>query len=277
MSVNWVMLDPSKPNTFTPLPSESTLYTSPPRTALSITSLNKFPGSQPYSVSSSAGTLFLTNRRVVYLASPTTPQLQSFSAPILNLQDSHVTAPWIGPNAWVALCKPVQGGNIPVANAVEIKITFKDGGAYDFSSRYERVRERLQQAIETARANGQVVGDGAEGGRGRGGGAMEGVNVDAVHLDELPRYEDAAQSVRVPDPSAVPVGTMTQERMVPEPRHEVDERPVRPRADAEDERRAAAMPTPDEPPPSYDVVQREVVEDELSRRLEGSGLNEERS
>ena len=106
---------------------------------------------------------------------------------------------------------------------------------------------------------------------------MEGVNVDAVHLDELPRYEDAAQSVRVPDPSAVPVGTMTQERMVPEPRHEVDERPVRPRADAEDERRAAAMPTPDEPPPSYDVVQREVVEDELSRRLEGSGLNEERS
>ncbi|GAB7342832.1 hypothetical protein MBLNU457_g0959t1 [Dothideomycetes sp. NU457] len=268
MSVNWVMLDPSKPNTFTPLPSESTLYTSPPRTALSITSLNKYPGSQPYTVSSSAGTLFLTNRRIIYLSSPSTPQFQSFSAPILNLQDSHVTAPWIGPNAWIALCKPVQGGGIPVSNAVEVKITFKDGGAYDFSSRYERVRERLAQAVETARANGMGVGDGSEGGR--RGDAMQGVNVDNVHLEELPRYEDAAQSVRVHDTAA------TVQDVQQQPRHVVDDRPVRPRADAEDERREAAMPTPDEPPPSYDVVQREVVEDELSRQLEGARMDDER-
>lgn len=266
------MLDPSRPNTFTPLPSESTLYTSPPRTALSITSLNKYPGSQPYTVTSSAGTLFLTNRRIIYLASPSTPQLQSFSAPILNLQDSHVTAPWIGPNAWVALCRPVQGGGIPVANAVEVKMTFKDGGAYDFSSRYEVVRERLQQAVETARANGTGVGEGSQ--NGRRGDAMHGVNVDAVHLEELPRYEDAAQSVRVPDPAAEVARDV--QLLQQQPRHVVDDRPIRPRADAEDERGEAAMPTPDEAPPSYDAVQREVVEDELSRQLEGSSMDDDR-
>lgn len=260
------MLDPSKSGTFSPLPSETTLYTSPPRTSLSINSLNKYPGSQPYTLASASGTLCLTNRRVIYLSSPSTPQFQSFSAPILNLQDSHVTAPWIGPNAWIALCKPVQGGNIPVSHAVEVKITFKDGGAYEFASRYERVRERYAEAVETARANGQVVRDGVFEGR---SGAGE-VDVNNVHLEELPRYEDAAQSVRVPDQDV----ETRQGQSVQEPRHIVDERPVRPRADAVEERQEAAAATPDEPPPSYDVVQRQVVENELSRQLEESDLNE---
>ena len=56
------MLEPG--SGFTPLPGEQRLYTSPARTALSIASVNKFPGKQPFTLSSSAGKAYLTNRRV---------------------------------------------------------------------------------------------------------------------------------------------------------------------------------------------------------------------
>jgi hypothetical protein len=59
---SWVML--SEGEGFTPLPGEQRLYTSPPRTTLSLQTLNKFPGKQPYTIQSSAGCVYLTNRRV---------------------------------------------------------------------------------------------------------------------------------------------------------------------------------------------------------------------
>jgi len=66
---SWVMLSEADGG-FTPLPGEQRLYTSPPRTALSLQSLNKFPGKQPYSLQSSAGSVYLTNRRVRFAPPP---------------------------------------------------------------------------------------------------------------------------------------------------------------------------------------------------------------
>lgn len=59
---SWVML--SETDGFVPLPGEQRLYTSPPRTTLSIQTLNKYPGKEPFSIQSSAGCVHLTNRRV---------------------------------------------------------------------------------------------------------------------------------------------------------------------------------------------------------------------
>jgi len=59
---SWVML--SDTEGFVPLPNEQRLYKSPPRTTISLQTLNKFPGREPYSVQSSAGSVHLTNRRV---------------------------------------------------------------------------------------------------------------------------------------------------------------------------------------------------------------------
>lgn len=59
---SWVML--SETEGFTPLPGEQRLYSSPPRTSLSLQTLNKFPGKQPYTLSSNGGCVHLTNRRV---------------------------------------------------------------------------------------------------------------------------------------------------------------------------------------------------------------------
>lgn len=72
---------------------------------------------------------------------------------------------------------PVAGGGIPVASAssvIELKLVFKDGGAFDFHTTFETVKERAQQAMEAGNAE--------------------------VHLDDLPAYEDAG----APPPPAVP-------------------------------------------------------------------------
>jgi hypothetical protein len=49
---------------FTPLPGEKVIYDSSPRTVLSLKTLSGYPGSDPFSIESGAGTIYLTNRRV---------------------------------------------------------------------------------------------------------------------------------------------------------------------------------------------------------------------
>jgi hypothetical protein len=54
---------------------------------------------------------------------------------------------------WTALVQPVAGGGIPPSlPAVQLKMSFKEGGAFDFHSNFERIKERLQQAVETSQA-----------------------------------------------------------------------------------------------------------------------------
>lgn len=193
--------------------------------------------------------------KIVYL--PTTPSasFQSFAAPILNLHDTHVTAPFFGPNVWSAIVQPVPGGNIPPEHAaLEIKMTFKDGGAFDFHSTYERIKERLQQAVEVARESGHLTGDGTETSGGQGAGALGAVDMNAVHLDELPAYEDAA-STR-PVPVATPEAPLI-DLAAPEPT-------------ARTSPAQAQFSPPAEPPPGYEDVQSQSISDELERRLRGS-------
>lgn len=133
-------------------------------------------------------------------------------------------------------------------------MTFKDGGAFDFHSTYERIKERLQQAVDVARESGHLTGDGAETGGGQGAGALGAVDMNAVHLDELPAYEDA-----------------TSTRQVPAPRHEAPLIDLAEPAPAtQTSPRQEQFSPPAEPPPGYEDVQSQSVSDELERRLRGS-------
>lgn len=221
---------------FTPLPGEQTLYTSPPRVALSISIPTHYPGKQQqtFSVSSSTGLVYLTSRRLIYLPSQTTDKLQSFATPFLSLHDSHVTAPFFGPNVWQALLQPVRDGGIPIPSTgvVELKLTFKDGGAFDFHSKFEQLKERAQQIQETSSL--------AEG---NAGGA-------ALDLEDLPVYQEQNEGPLIPPishPTTAAYSTGSN-----------------PSLGGNGEIHRSVPPS--EPPPGYEEAQIAVVRDDAQRR-----------
>ncbi|MCJ1416587.1 hypothetical protein MMC32_002925 [Xylographa parallela] len=254
---SWVMLDERKG--FVPLPRERILFTSPPRTALALQTPNSYPGKTPVSINSSGGVAYLTNQRLVYLPAASTPQLQSFSAPILNLQDTHVSAPFFGPNVWTGILQPVTGGGIPPHHAfVEIKMTFKDGGAFDFHSSFERIKETLSQALESARESGRVPGQG------------QGVDLSGVHLDQLPAYEDIG-STAIAHPT-----TVIQQPVPITPPRTHQSRPAN-NGQPQTLGTSTGGPTtvqpfqpPNEPPPGYEEAQQGSVVDHLEESIRRS-------
>ena len=123
-------------------------------------------------------------------------------------------------------------------------MTFKDGGAFDFHSTYERVKERLQQVVDVARESGQLFDDGFGSSGRRGDDPLSRVNLNNVHLDELPAYEANPTS---PLLNSSNTDTTSQSRNAS-------------RAEESTE------PPPSEPP-RYEEVQRESIADELERRM----------
>ncbi|KAG5982225.1 hypothetical protein E4U55_002170 [Claviceps digitariae] len=100
----------------------------------------------PFHRKSDKGTLFLSNKRIVYLpAKPTQePKFESFSAPILKLQDSTTSSSMWWGWVWKSDCIPVSGGGLPPdLPRIEVKFTFSDGGMMEFNEAYIRLRERL--------------------------------------------------------------------------------------------------------------------------------------
>jgi len=263
MSLNWVMLSPQTNPPFTPLPGENNLFTTPPRVQLSIKNPSHYPAKQqePFTLTHPSGIVFLTNRRIIYLPDKPAERLQSFAAPILNLHDSHVSAPFFGANSWTALCQPVQGGGLPTPSAgvLELKLTFKDGGAFDYHNKYEQVRERLQQAVEVSRIND----DGSASSRA----AVNGVDVSNVNLEDLPAYSEESDGPLIPPTaSAAAAAAQASQHNSPALQQQRDSG-----IDVEDERPQPkptdnALSPPNEPPPGYEEAQMAGLQDEVERR-----------
>ena len=75
------------PHNFVPLPREKTLFTSPPRTALTLQTPNTYPGKEPFSVKCSDGKAIITNQRVTP-PFPTSPTTQ-LTFPLAHLPSRH--------------------------------------------------------------------------------------------------------------------------------------------------------------------------------------------
>ncbi|BDD58396.1 hypothetical protein MAP00_003678 [Monascus purpureus] len=231
MSINWVMLHDQEG--FIPLPNERFIYKSPSRTSLSLQPLSSYTGKDPFSVQCSAGCVHLTNQRVIYLPAQKTEQFQSFSAPLLNIHDSHVSAPFFGPNVWTAVIQPVPGGGIPATlPAIQLKLTFKEGGAFDYHTNFERIKERLLQAVETSREGG-----------------LRTVDLSTVDLEELPAYEGPANGTTYTSQIHPDAGSEACPYNGPPPGAETE---------------------PLDPPPGYEEVQQQSVATELEERLRRS-------
>jgi len=141
------MLNDRKRGEFIPLPNEVNLFTSTLRVGLSLAA----PGyvAQPFKLQCKDGVAYLTSSRLVYIPTTPSPELESFSAPIQNILDSHVHTPIFGANIWVCTVRAVSNGGLPSSvSEFDLKLTFKDGGAYDFLSALERAKEDLHLQME---------------------------------------------------------------------------------------------------------------------------------
>jgi hypothetical protein len=207
---------------------------------------------------------------MIYLPVSPTATLQSFAVPILNVTDARVTAPWFGANKWEAIIQPVQGGGIPPQHAeLDLVMEFKEGGAFDFASLFERLKERLRQAVDVAREHGGDVEDGSRG--------VGGINMNNVHLEDLPRYEESRQHARVPDPLPSPpmdsatfggVGAGGPVIAAPVPTSPQASSPM-------SSPRQEGFQPPSDPPPGYEEVQRGSIADELERQMRNPWREEE--
>ncbi|KAK5053156.1 hypothetical protein LTR84_002130 [Exophiala bonariae] len=250
MSINWVMLDGSQG--FVRLPGERIIHTSSPRIALALTTPTTYPGNNPLSIHCNSGIAYLTNQRIVYLPEKATPEFQSFSAPLLNLHDSHPVFPWFGPNSWQSVLQPVPGGNLPSTQAaIELKLTFKEGGVTDFSPAFKRIKERLQQVVSAARAENQT-------GR-RQDSYLGDVNLENVHLDQLPSYQESGH-----DRVAPVITTTDADDLIQSPGS------ISPTIVAGARRTGSPAPDaqpPSDAPPGYEETQQQSIQAELDRRF----------
>lgn len=147
----------------------------------------------------------------------------------------------------------MPGGNIPAGHAaIELKLTFKEGGAPDFHSNFERIKERLQQAVEVARDS---VASRQE------NGLYDGVNMDAVHLDQLPTYEASRQD-RVASSEVADGAATAQQNLM--------DAPVPPTGRVRENNSASNnTQPPSDAPPDYEEAQQQSIQQELDRRLSG--------
>lgn len=127
---------------------------------------------------------------------------------------------------------------------MSLKLTFKEGGAFDFSTTYERMKETLAQAVDTARASGRPVNS-----------AGGGVDAD---LEQLPAYEELGGGAPVQIQRPTPVGPNGARRPAPSANNGV--------VGMEPAGSSAQMP--DEPPPGYDEALQGSVANGLERRVE---------
>jgi len=179
--------------------------------------------------------------------------------------------PWFGPNSWTALVKPVAGGNIPGGAAyIELKLTFKEGGALDYQVKFEAIKERLQQVVDVARQSNSGTSQASND-------AMGGLNMANVHLDELPRYEDSGHDRFAPQGEpmqeeeriAMPANaTADQVRAMAAAHRQQQERQSRDSSGGQSTS-VAEDETPSDAPPGYEEAQQESLQVELDWRTEG--------
>lgn len=192
--------------------------------------------------------------QIIYIAAHPTETFKSFSAPILDFEDTRVASSFFGPWSWNATVKPTLGGGIPPdVPRLELKLTFKEGGHDAFQNKFEVMKERLSYAQALQRETGQVIPVG----------------------EDLPRYEAAASGSSGPSTRSSPAPVAESSRTASDAKE--IEALAQFSQSREQQTSASAgsgidetMPrnaspvqtsfiTPDEPPPDYEEAQAQAV------------------
>ena len=132
-------------------------------------------------------------------------------------------------------------------------MTFKEGGAFDFHSNFERVKETLSQALEEARESGRMP---------NGNGQLP--DFSAAHLEQLPAYEDIGASPAAAAPVPVqPPSVPIQQPTPRSPKQLMQHSALRTSDVAQSHQDQEPVPgpsqqqfePPDGPPPGYEEAQ----------------------
>ena len=146
----------------------------------------------------------------------------------------------------------MTGGGLPAQHAyVEIKMIFKDGGAFDYHSQYERVKETLSHAIETARETGQISGQ------------TQNIDLSTLNTDQLPAYEEVDSPATTPIVQPTPIAPG---RVQPQAQHQAQAAPASrpPPTQISDHNN---VPPPNEPPPGYEEAQQSSIANSLEENV----------
>ena len=134
-------------------------------------------------------------------------------------------------------------------------MTFKEGGAFDFSTTYERIKERMTQSLSVARETGAIPSSGVGG-------------LPHADLEQLPAYEENGGDSVVPLDVASPSSNTLQ---APATAHEPSTEPTA-EPTIKPEPPQDSYPPPNEPPPGYEETQAASVARDMEeniRRLSG--------
>jgi len=130
-------------------------------------------------------------------------------------------------------------------------MTFREGGAYDYHTTFEQIKERLHHAVQLARDQGQNVNSTS---------VLNTSDLSRIDLEQLPAYE--------PPPEALN-SQPTHQQGPPSPDHTIARDSgvsgVRPESSPKEE--GEVFTPPNEPPPGYEEAYVQAVDIDLDQRL----------
>ncbi|KAI8048998.1 hypothetical protein BDF22DRAFT_623418 [Syncephalis plumigaleata] len=139
MSINQVALS-TDGNAPVLLPNEKVFFEKS-SVRLELTYGNGYPGSSGCYTAAS-GHVYLSNQRIIYLPRPSLVGFHSLAMPLLNINQGKLTQPWFNANYYSCIVEPVYQGGLPAPS--HVKLYFTEGGAFEFTTIYRQLRERMQ-------------------------------------------------------------------------------------------------------------------------------------
>ena len=129
-------------------------------------------------------------------------------------------------------------------------MTFKEGGAFDFSTTYDRLKEQMTQAMEVARESGRA---------GSGG-------IPIADLEQLPAYEENGTGSPI-HPSANAQPTASTPGIAQAAAQDAELGDADPSVKTDSNSELEHYPPPHEPPPGYEEAQAETVTRDLEENI----------
>ena len=91
-----------------------------------------------------AGKLYLTNIRIVYVAHGDYTFFKNMNIPLMNLSNGEFIQPWWDANRYQGSVEPIVNGGLNITG--NLKLIFKSGGGFEFSSIFLQLRARISDS-----------------------------------------------------------------------------------------------------------------------------------